>query len=348
MPAITADTVLDLVASTLEVLNKNKVTINATDLQDFVALPEIEKQGMIKEQSGTSIKLNYMYRNAGTARNTGLLFGTDTGGVIDMLTTGDVEWRATTNHYEFDVGEVAINRDPARILDLVKVRRTGCDYSTYEIMEDNFWGKPTSSTDTETPWGVGYWLPTATGTPTFNNCIPSGFTTSVGGIAPATYTRWRPWAGAYTAITKADLIRAIRKAMYKTSFKNPVNILPSAEKGSGEKVKIYTTYEVVRTMEEIAEGQNDNLGNDVASKDGAVTLRRIKVNAVPWLDANTSTNPVYGINWSTFGCATLSGQWAVENAPEKVPNQHRVVRVHKDYIYNFVCVDRRKNWVLAQ
>jgi hypothetical protein len=43
----------------------------------------------------------------------------------------------------------------------------------------------------------------------------------------------------------------------------------------------------------------------------------------------------------------MEGQWAVEGSPEKVPNQHTVVRVHKDYMYNFVCVDRRKNWVLA-
>lgn len=345
MPAITAETVADLVAATLKVLNKDKVTLAASDLQEYIVLPQIQKQNMIKEQSGTSIQLNLMYRNAGTARNVKPLFGEDTGGVTDMLTNGTVPWRASSNHYEFDVGEVAMNRAPARILDLVKVRKMGSEISMYELMEANWWGKPTDSGDEESPWGVGYWLPTATGTPTWNNCIPSGFTTNVGGIPPATYTRWRPWAGAYTSVTKADLIRLIRKAMYSTTFKNPVQLIPSMEKSGN--VAIYSTYDVVRTMEELAEGQNDNLGNDLAAKDGMVKVRRIDVVPVPYLDANTSNNPVYGINWKTMGCATLEGQWAVDSPPEKVPNQHRVVRVHKDYIYNFVCVDRRKNWVLA-
>lgn len=344
--AITASSVADLITSTLKALNRDKLTVNVTDLQRFFVLPMIEKNHMIQEQSGTHIQLNYMYRNAGSFANNGMYY-TQSGGVIDMLTTGNIPWCFSNNHCDWEVREVAMNRSPARIVDLVKTRRLGMEYSTYEGFETNFWGKPADSTDTTTPWGVDMFIVGATGTPSFQGGAPSGWTTYAN-INSTTYPRWQNWAGVYTSITKADLVRKIREAMYKTDFMVPPKLNQAGITMGRDNTEMFTTYTVVQTLEEIAEGQNDNLGNDLASKDGMVKIRRAAIHAVPKLDATTSTNPVYGINWSTVGLAKLSGQFGVESPAEKVPNQPTTVRTNVDYAYNFACTDRRRNFKLNQ
>lgn len=344
--AITASSVADLITSTLKDLNRNELTVNVTDLQRFTVLPMIAKNHMMKKQSGTHIQLNYMYRNSGTFSNVGLYY-VQSGGVIDMLTNGNIPWCYSQNHCDWEVREVAMNRSPARIVDLVKTRRLGMEYDTHEGFETNFWGKPTDSTDTTTPWGVDMFIVGASGTPSFQGGAPSGWTTYAS-INSTTYPRWQNWAGVYTSISKADLIRKIREAMYKTEFIVPPKLSTQSHETGRDNVEMFTTYTVVQTLEEIAEGQNDNLGNDLASKDGMVKIRRASIIPVPKLDATTSTNPVYGINWATVGLATMDGQFSVEDPAEKVPNQPTTVRVNVNYMYNFACVDRRKNFKLNQ
>jgi hypothetical protein len=237
--------------------------------------------------------------------------------------------------------EVRINSGKRQLLNMVKLARTDAMMSLAELMEQNGWTGPASTSDKLSPWGITHWI-VKNASEGFYGGDPSGFT-DCGGIDSDTYARWKNWSGTYGAVTKEDLIRKMRKATYKTDFKMPV---PVTDYSTGSKRGIYTTYEVLAAMEEILEAQNDNLGSDLASKDGMVMFRKTPVTAVPYLDANDSTNPVYGINWGDMKIVFLSGMYMHESKPIQCPNKHNVRVIYTDLMYNFICRNRRSQFVL--
>ena len=105
------------------------------------------------------------------------------------------------------------------------------------------------------------------------------------------------------------------------------------------------------TVEELLEQQNDALGNDVASMDGRAMFRKTPIIWVPKLDDNPITgvtDGVYGINWGVFQPIFLDGEYLVEDGPRQAPDQHTTFRVHIDLTYNYLCRDRRRQFVLSK
>jgi len=337
---LTSDQIVDLVTTTQKDLGKLKWTDIATDLQEFVALPQILKKKKVRFDSGIGIQFNVMTGNSGAAKNSGL-YAVDDVNVGDVMQTAELPWRHCTTSYAFERRELAMNQEPARIVELVKVRRVDAMLSMAELMESNLWGKPPDSTDTEIPFGVLYWI-VKNATEGFNGGNPAGFSAGCAGLSSATYPRWKNWTAQYAAVSKTDLIRKMRKAARFTTFKSPVP-QPQYLQGPGQ-YGIYTNYNVLGTMEEILEDQNDNLGNDVASKDGQTVFRGNPVQWVPFLE-DDGTDPVFGINWGTFKPVFLKGEYLREEPPEKAPNQHTVFEVFVDCTLNFECRDRRRLWV---
>ena len=67
---------------------------------------------------------------------------------------------------------------------------------------------------------------------------------------------------------------------------------------------------------------------------------------VPVLDEDT-TNPVYGINWGEFKTAILGNWWMKETVLDRVPGQHNVSAVYIDSSFNWICRNRRRNFVIS-
>ena len=210
-----------------------------------------------------------------------------------------------------------------------------------EKMEANFWDDP-SAADTVTPYGLPYWV-VKNASEGFNGTVLSGFTT-VAGLSPTTYPRWRNWTYQYTDVSFTDFVRHAREASVKTAFKPPVDGIPTFN--TGDSYGFFTNYDVIGALEELVTSQNENLGNDLAAKDGSTIFRRVPVTYVPKLDEDT-TNPFYGVNWGTFKTYVLSGEWLKETPIPITPGQHTVSSQHVDCTYNFICKDRRRNFVLA-
>jgi hypothetical protein len=121
---------------------------------------------------------------------------------------------------------------------------------------------------------------------------------------------------------------------------------PSPSYGTGARYGYYTNYDVIGPLEEVLEAQNDNLGNDIASKDGQLLFRQVPVTWCPFLE-DRAGDPIYGINWGQFKPAFLSGEYLREEGPVKASNQHTVFQTHVDLTMNVMCTDRRANFVLA-
>lgn len=330
----------DLVATTQRNLGKPKFTEIATDIQEFTALPNLLKKNRVVFQSGYGIQWDVMVNHAQSARNVGL-GAQDNPTLIDTMVQATADWRNSDAHYTFIAQEIDMNREPQRIVDLLKARRIAAMISLTELMENNFWGPPVAADDNITPWGVNMWI-TKNATKGFNGGAPTGYDTI--GLNPTTYPRWRNWTELYTALTKTDFVRKVREACTKTNFKPPVKGIPDFN--TGDMYGHYTNYNVIAPLEEILEQQNDNLGADIAKYDGMVTFRRRPVVWVPLLD-NDTTNPFYGINWGVFKTIILQGWWLKELNVPHYPGQHNVNVTFMDITYNTVCYNRRRNYVLA-
>jgi hypothetical protein len=331
----------DLVSSTLRDLGRGRWTDLSSRLQRHIVMRHLTRQNRIGFESGYGIQFDVNVLQSDAAANVGLGASDDVN-IIDTLIQGQVDWRNTTTNYGFEGRELAMNRDPARIVDLVRKRRLDSMISLAEIMESNFWGSPVASTDVLTPWGINTWC-VKNATEGFNGGAPSGYTV-IGNINPTTYPAWNNWTYEYVAVSRDDLIRHWRKAATFTDFQPTVDGIPTFD--TGDEYGFYTNYSVLGPLEEALESQNDNLGNDIASQDGETHFRKVPVRWVPFLEADT-TNPVYGIDWGVFKTIILKGWWLKETAIPIYPGQHTISAHFLDSTYNWTVYDRRRLFVLA-
>lgn len=347
-----ADDVTDVITVTLRDLERLKWADVVLDLQRHVALPIVMKKHRVEIGSGYGHQFNVRLFSNNAARNV-KLNEEDNPTTADLFKTGTVPWRHSETHWAIEDRIVKMNKSPARLVDLLKAARFDAMTDMAELMEQNFWTAPSSSSDTLKPYGAPYWI-VKNNTTGFNGGLPTGFT-DVGGLSPATYTRWKNYTAQYTNVTKVDLVRKLRTAMTKTHFVAPVDFPSSTGQKSGgapgneaqNRFGLFAGYDVIQPLEELLEAQNDNLGNDVASRDGKVLIRRIPIQYTPYLDDNDTTDPIYGFDWDSFKCAFLSGEYMNEGPVMVHPKSHRTKVQYIDCSYNFICRNRRQNFVIA-
>jgi len=349
---IQASDVGDLINTTLASFDRLKWSEIATSDQEHHFLPQILKKRKVSFDSGHKIVFDVMVDDNGGARNAGL-FDKDQIVIKDVMAQGEIPWRHTTNSYAFDRREFAMNRSPAKIVDLVQTRRAASFLSLSNRIETDGWSKPTSSTDDMTPFGIKYWITKKiTGDSDtaqngeFGGGNPSGFTSGAGNLSSTTYVNWANWTQEYGNVTKDDLVVKMRRAKFKTNFMSPVKThFTDLKRGSDDYV-IYCPYETLRQLETIGEQQNENLGRDIASMDGEILFRRNPVRAVTKLDSDTD-NPVYFINWAVFYPVFLSGEYLNEAKATPVPGMRTTIGSHIDLTWNLKCVNRRRLAVLV-
>ena len=347
MAILHGDEVADLVTTTLNGLPKGDFTDNSLDLNELVAMNRLLKKGTVKfESSGTKLEFDVMVDHNHSAAMVGL------GQVItpndrDVMIKGEIPWRHMNNYFLIEERMVSMNRSPSKIVDYLKTRRIAGQISGAKKMEEQFWNKPSSSSDEENAYGVPFYV-VYNATQGFNGAAPTGFTT-VANINPSTYTRWKNWSANYTAIAKTDLIRKMRRGMFEIDFKPPVKDIPETKRGA-HRYGIYTVYEVRSKVEELLEAQNDNLGKDVASMEGDAQIFKVPLVAVPQLkdSAVADSDPVYMLDWATFFPVFLEGEYMMEQKPIRLSLQPRTLVTHTHNTFNFKNTDRRRQAVFAK
>jgi hypothetical protein len=352
--ALRPDQIADFAELTLNKFEKAAWTDISYTLQEYPAMSRMVLSHKIAFDGGEQLQWQVNMDDNDSARNTGL-FDTDTVDVTDTILTATLPWAFQDAYFAYDEREPAFQSSAERIIDLLKVRRHTAMIAFAKLMEQNFWSTPANDTDQAEklkPRGIPYWI-TANATEGFNGTGPTNFTTNVAGINPTTYTQWRSYTGTYTDISKTDAIRKMRRAATYTNFMTPVEF-PDLYKKGNDKV-IYTVYDnVLAKLEEELEGQNDNLGNDVASKDGQTLFRGHPVRWAPYLDDSgftdgtvTASNPIVGVDWGSMELVFKSGEYMTWNKPKQSASQHRVYHVFMDNSCQIRVKDRRRNWVLA-
>jgi hypothetical protein len=341
MPVMTVDRLGDLLKATTVDFNRGKLTDISVDLQEYVALSQLMQKKRMSSSGGTAIEFRLLTESGQNFAWTAP-YETDTVNRTEGLTTGTIPWRFAKNAYTLDVRESALNEGPNRLIDLVRVERHRMNTRTAQEMEEVFWNCPTFGT-TRKPYGIPYYVPRSN-TEGFNGTHYTGYS-DCAGINATTQANWRPWTGQYTNVTKDDLVRKMRKASDYVRFKAP-NPSGIATFDTGMDCQYYTNNSVKSSLEDLLEAQNEDLGKDIATYQNMTTFRGRPVQWVPYLDADT-VNPVYGINWGVWETRYQTGWWGKETKVDQVPNNHNALAVWHDWIFNWVCFDRRQNFVLA-
>jgi hypothetical protein len=331
-----AEEISDLITTTQKNLGPLRWTMIGNDLQEYIAMPSVLRKERVQFDSGYVIQRQVMTDLSNAAKQVGL-FQKDVINVNDVMKTIEIPWRHSTTNYAIERREVSMNRQPAKIVDLVETRRTDAMWSLAELCENQMWSKPADSSDETEIFGVPYWL-VDNATTGFNGGNPDGFTSGAGGLDSATYTRWRNYTDRYVNVSKDDLVRKMRKAYAKIKFKAPIKF-PNLD--GADRYAIYVNYVTLAALEEIGESQNENLGRDIASMDGQIMFRRTPIKWVPKLDSD-SKNPVKFINWGVFHPVFLSGEYMREEGPMQVNDQHNTFVTHVDMTWNFFCTNRRR------
>lgn len=342
--AVTSENYADILVSTQKDLGKMKWTDYASSMQEYVAFRKLFRKEQAKFDSGQSLQWNVQVAGSGNARMT-TLYGRDNINVADTLKTASVPWRHSTSAMAYDEREMAMNRGANKIVSLMESKRVDMMIGIAELLEDEFWTKPATSADEEHLYGV-FTFVTYNATEGFNGGNPTGFTSGYGGLNSTTYARHRNWSGQYTNVDKDDLITMWRKAATFTRWMPPTDI---PQYGSSQRYGYYTNYNVLGPLERALEDQNDNLGNDVASKDGKVLFRSVPVTWVPRLEENDMvTDPIVGLDWSEIKIVFLTEAYMRETKPLRAPEQHNVWNIFWDCSLQVRCTNKRKQILLAK
>lgn len=339
----------DFINLTLSNYQRGEWVDLSLSLQDYVFARRFMTKKKRKFDAGADyFRFKVQTTNLGTARNTEM-YAIDQPQQKDLTTEAKVPWTKQDVVWSYDIDEPEFQTDRETIVEEVLIREHSAENSFFELMETNTWTAPSSSSQRpRSPFGIPYWIVKDTTTSGgFNGTNPSGFTSGAADLSSTTVPNWANWAGAYTAVTRDNLITYMETACDKTIFKSPRRFAAlggSVEEGDYE---YFTTYRVVQPLRKILRAQNDDLGGDL-NKYTEVMFRGNPVTWVPYLEANDTSDPVYGINFNVFFYYVKKGRDMMRHPPKQSPHQQTVREVYTTHWGNFACVNRRRLWVLSK
>ncbi len=352
MAALAYEELDDLISSTLSSYPEPRWGMIAQDLTTYPLLEQMLKPPAMRKKTTQTMKHQLQVTQTKGAKHAGA-YQDDSLNVQDNLQGIEVPWRHTTNNFTFDyMEEIFNNGDPEslgnQILDLIESREADCMLGLAEIMELAWLGKPSSSSDKLTPWGLQYWLKLATADQEgqLGGDI-TGFSSGPGGLSSDTYTNWKHYLADYDAFTDDDLSRKMRKAWRAIMFKSPVKAL-KGNGAEGYRYKIMCGEDAQEGMIDIARSQNDNIGRDLATYMDDITFKKIPIEYVPAIDSTWTSNedPIFMLDLKHFQtCVHGKNAWR-RTGPLTVDKKHTTRSVFYDVTWNIMCTDRRRQAVL--
>jgi hypothetical protein len=81
--------------------------------------------------------------------------------------------------------------------------------------------------------------------------------------------------------------------------------------------------------------------------DGAAAIAGYPLIYIPQLDDDSTSDPVYAVDHSTFYPVCLQGDYLRESGP-KQGDSHNTWNCFTDLTYNYLCVDPRRSGVAAK
>ncbi len=272
--------------------------------------------------------------------------------VEDKLAQINIPWRQGSGNHSYERREIMDNRQPSKLVDLIKSRKTAAMLSAYVGIENAMWATPNAS-DLKTPYGIRYYIlpitaaqgqATASGSSgAHQGQNPSGFS-DVAGInsSLSKYARWRSYNDRWDAgggdINDEDRTR-ISRMLRRLRFEAPLDLKVTF--GDGFVLREYAGEVLIESMEALLRTQNDNLGTDIVKFMGRTVLKGSVLHWIEQLDSDT-TYPLFVANHNYMFPICREGDVFYDHEPMndvKLPN---VYTVTTDLSYNMVCTNRQR------
>jgi hypothetical protein len=333
------DEINDLVVSTLRRLRPGFVQLKQKYV-NYEVFPRWFKTDKVVVDGGRGLQETLMDRGPNVARFKKLYQGLNPQNG-DHLASMNVPWTFADTHWGWVTEEMLINTGESRITKIIEPRELSARLALIEMLEDAAWSCPTLAQWGTIPAGLPYYV-VKNSTAGFNGGLPADHTT-VAGVSLTDHPNYANWTDQYVSVSEPDLLVKMENAVYYTNFKAPVT---NGDYEFGEDARIYCGFPVQRELCRLAKAQNDNIGYDLSFVKDTVAFKRLPIIPVQALETDTS-NPVYGINHSTFKPYVLKGDYMRRNGP--IPDRDNpdgwVVILNMGF--NFLCLDRRRNWVIS-
>lgn len=362
----------DLGLATLQMFTKGEFNVTL-DHPDYFMCNEIIPGGEIKD-GGKYFTFEVVLGKTGNAAHVGY-FENYTPNVKNIMKEGLVHWAHAHTSYSYDIDEVNINSNEREVYNLLKSRRSNSDLELADELEPRGWVAPDTATDDLHPFGVFGWLapPSTTdgaegfigGKTGYLDSSSATLTISPGGIDPTTANQkgWYSYAANYggsggtpaAKVITSNLLDYLGTAMRKTAFVAPLKAEAVLDMKLN-KLRVFTTNEVIKQLEKIARLSDDQVGYDLGKYNGLTTYKRLPLNYVSWLEDTdqyggtnpifnkwcSGYNPVVGVNFNHFKCYILRGCNFRELPPMSDVQTPNVFTIHKDLQYIYVCNNRQR------
>ncbi len=348
----------------LDLLNTTRPNIKvgftdiSQELRDYIIVPYLltTKGGLKVQRGGLGIEETLMVNHGGRSRFIGEL-EEDTALIIDHLRKMKLYFTLLNDSIAYSKVELQRNRGKNRENNVMLPKTRSMWLRVAETMEEVFFETP-SADDELRPWGLKYWI-VKNATAGFNGGYPAGFT-RIANINLTEVPQFKNYTDQYTAVTKADLITKMRRAHRRTKWRSPKPQAGFDGDAMLNKRVILTNEDTLELFENIGEGQNENLGRDLAPYTagyGGWGLKRdgngnilFKGNQIVYaepLDADTS-DPIYGLDMNTIYAMTEEGDNMNLGEFKVAPTQHRAFAAQLDHAHQVICSNRRNNWVISK
>jgi hypothetical protein len=285
----------------------------------YPALREAGSDVFIESGSGTKFEWKVKYQQSATAENIQPYTTLDVSRQ-DVTTKAESTWTFKRVAYMVDELELAMNKSPEKIFDLVETNRYDAIQGFANKSELEFSGKPATSADTLTPHGLfSHIVPATAGQTTVvrRGGNPAGFDDGVG-LDSDTYLNWKNCNVLYTNPTPQDLYDKLKRMWYALNWSNPIK--SSLVKDDQPRFEILTNITGALAIETLVESNNENFGKEAApfsvgvkadfkrTADGTITFRGIPIRYYSLLDDNTyATDPYLFVDWNALRFVPLDG-----------------------------------------
>lgn len=351
MPDITQSELVDIATATLSKFKKRKLTDLASKFQKYHFFPQIFKKESLSESSGKNIEFYALTTKTGTARNVGY-FAKKQIQRKDVLAKATLEWARTVEGFSLDKLEIKQNSgSQSQLISLFGAQRTAAFLSLIELVEDQGWSKPPTSSDTTIPHGIkSYFVKKVTGASAtvgeFGGLNPTGFSSGVG-FDSTVHSKWANWTNIYTAISPDDAVFKARRALDRTDWDTPLGPYMNEHKFGMPRKALYMNPNLKFEFEALAQKQNDQNQGDLFRFGGKTFIMGHPLIGVDALTADAD-DPIYGIDWSKMKYEIFSGYGPAESEPTVVDGYIGVISVDIELVGNLFCIDRKAGFVLAK
>lgn len=345
MATIQASDIPDIVVTTRVTEGRLRFQQIAQNLPFYEIFSRWFKRDKVMFSSGYKIQRTLMNKlNRAAAKHVGFL-QPDAVNIMDVLTTMSVEWV----HAQTDWGivyqtDVLMNSGKDLILNIIKPRRVASLLGLVEEIEELGFGSAPAAADNVNPWALKYWI-VYNATDGFTGLGPGGAATK-GGVTVASNPNFRNYSLTYTTVSDNDLVKGLRTMFRKCRFVSPISY-PDFRGQIRDRYRLYCNEETITGFEDVVRSHNSNLGKDLAMFDGAAYIAGYPIIYIPQLDDDSTTDPVYVVDHSTFYPVCLKGDYLRESGPTQ-GESHNTWNCFTDLTYNFLCVDPRRSGIAAK